>query len=187
MDTTLFEPLLDALKKRRIEVYNERYNSGKGRSLPFGIINRRNYGVGRSRNNKRYPRHYEEALKLGELIASDIPWTTIMINDNYQSLPHYDKGNDGESWVVGFGDYEGGELNVENTKIDIKYKPYKMFAGEKQHWTEPWTGNRYSIVFFRIKLCNKSIAEKYKDYTFKQMDAILGTYEDADSNHKLEL
>ena len=62
-----------------------------------------------------------------------------------------------------------------------------MFAGEKQHWTEPWTGNRYSIVFFRIKLCNKSIAEKYKDYTFKQMDAILGTYEDADSNHKLEL
>ena len=38
-----------------------------------------------------------------------------------------------------------------------------MFAGEKQHWTEPWTGNRYSIVFFRIKLCNKSIAEKYKD------------------------
>lgn len=185
MDEKLFEPLLNALKKKRIEVYSERYNSGKGRSLPFGILNRRNYGLGRSRNNKRYPEHFQEALKLADIIASDIKWTTIMINDNYLALPHKDKNNDGESWIVAFGDYTGGELNVEGVKHDIRYKPFKMNAETQEHWVEPWTGNRYSIVFFRIKL-KGSVKDKYKDYTYKMFDDALGTYSDADSLHKLE-
>ena len=184
MNKEVFEPLLSALKKRRIEIYRERNNSGIGRSLPFGLLNRRNFGLGRSRNNKRYLEHYKEALKLAELVASDIKWTTIMINDNYKALPHYDKNNDGESWIVGFGDYEGGELNIEGEKIDIRYKPYKMDASVKKHWVEDWVGERYTIVFFRVKLL-RPVREKYEGWGFKELNDLLGEYSDSDCLHKI--
>lgn len=185
IDPKIFEPLLDLLKRRPIEVYHERKNSGVGRSLPFGIINRRNFGLGRSRNNKRYDKHYKEMLKIARKLKIDCKWTSIMLNDNYKSLPHYDANNDGISCIVGFGDYENGELNIEGTKYDIKYKPLHMDASKQLHYTEDWTGSRYSIVFFRIKLFNP-VKEKYKDLDFWDMDDILGDYDDADSKHKLD-
>jgi hypothetical protein len=184
IDPAHFTRLLQLLEKKPIEIYTERKNSGTGRSLPFGIINRRNYGLGRSRNNKRYPEHYAEMLKIADEINPDCKWTSIMCNDNYQALPHRDKNNDGISCIVGFGDYSGGELNIEGTLYDIAYKPLHMDASLQTHSTEPWTGKRYSLVFFRIKLKNP-IKEKYKDYGFKELEEALGTYIDADSNHKL--
>ena len=184
IDPIHFERLIELLKKKRIEVYHERKNSGVGRSLPFGILNRRNFGLGRSRNNKRYPEHYKEMLKIAEHLKIDCKWTTIMLNDNYKSLPHYDSNNDGVSCIVGFGDYVGGELNIENEKYDIRYKPLHMDASIQKHFTEDWTGSRYSIVFFRIKLKNP-VKDKYKDWGFYEMDEALGTYDDADCRHKL--
>lgn len=180
-----FNTLLELLKKRPIEVYYERKNSGVGRSLPFGIMNRRNFGLGRSRNNKRYPEHYAEILRLAELMKPDFKWTTLMLNDNYKSLPHRDKNNDGISCIVGFGDYNDGEINVEGKKYDIKYKPLHMMAGEQTHFTEHWTGSRYSLVLFRIKF-NKVTKEKYGQMGFKELDDLLGSYTDADSKHCLK-
>ena len=185
IDPKHFETLLELLKKRPIPIYHERKNSGIGRSLPFGIINRRNFKMGHSRNNKLFPEHYKEMLKLARILKIDCNWTSIMLNDNYKSLPHYDKNNDGVSCIVGFGDYEKGELNIEGKKYDIKYKPLHMDASQQLHFTEDWTGNRYSLVFFRIKL-NKPVKEKYKDMGFWDLDALLGEYEDAAINHRLE-
>lgn len=180
-----FDRLVELLKNKPIEIYRERKNSGIGRSLPFGIINRRNYGLGRSRNNRRYSEHYKEMLKIADLINPNCKWTSIMMNDNYKALPHRDKNNDGISCIVGFGDYIDGELNVEGEKIDIKYKPYHMDASIQTHFTEEWTGCRYSLVFFRIKLKNP-VKEKYKEWGFKDMEDALGEYLDLDSNHKLD-
>jgi hypothetical protein len=184
MDPELFTPLIQLLKKKPIEVYHERKNSGVGRSLPFGILNRRNFGLGRSRNNKRYPKHYEEMLKLAEHINPDFKWTTIMLNDNYKAAPHRDKNNDGISVIVGFGDYEGGELDIEGKKYNIRYNPLHMDAETQTHSTDDWTGCRYSMVLFKIKL-QKPVKEKYGDCGFKELDDALGTYSDADSKHKL--
>lgn len=180
-----FDRLVELLKNKPIEIYRERKNSGIGRSLPFGIINRRNYGLGRSRNNRRYPEHYLEMLKIAEIINPNCKWTSIMMNDNYKTLPHRDKNNDGISCIVGFGDYIDGELNVEGEKHDIKYKPFHMDASIQTHSTDEWTGCRYSLVFFRIKLKNP-VKEKYKEWGFKEMDDALGEYLDLDSNHKLD-
>jgi hypothetical protein len=185
VDPVHFERLIELLKKRRIPVYYERKNSGVGRSLPFGIINRRNYGMGRSKNNRMFPEHYKEMLKIAEILKIDCKWTSIMLNDNYKSLPHRDKNNDGDSCIVGFGDYEGGELNIEGEKYDIKYKPLHMNGSLQTHFTEEWTGCRYSIIFFRIKM-TKKVSEKYKIWDFKQMEEALGEYEDADCHHKLD-
>jgi len=185
IDPAHFERLIELLKKRPIEIYRERKNSGVGRSLPFGIINRRNFGLGRSRNNRRYPEHYAEMLKIAEIIKPDCKWTSIMMNDNYKTLPHRDKNNDGISCIVGFGDYVNGELNVEGDKHDIKYKPFHMDASLQEHYTEEWSGCRYSLVFFRIKLKNP-VKDKYLGFGFKEMDYLLGDYMDLDSKHKLD-
>ena len=74
---------------------------------------------------------------------------------------------------------------TEGKKYDIKYKPLHMDASKQLHFTEPWTGSRYSIVFFRIKLF-KPVKEKYKNLDFWNMDELLGDYDDADSKHKLD-
>jgi hypothetical protein len=185
IDPVHFEKLIELLKKKPIEIYRERKNSGVGRSLPFGIINRRNFGLGRSRNNKRYPEHYAEMIKIAEIINPDVKYTSFMLNDNYPSKPHKDKNNDGVSCIIGFGEYEGGELNVEGKKYNIRYTPLHMDASVQEHFTEPWTGSRYSIVFFRIKMF-KNVKEKYKDIDFWDMDALLGEYDDAAINHKLD-
>jgi len=184
IDPEHFVRLIELLKKKPIEVYYQRNNSGVGRSLPFGIINRRNFGLGRSRNNRRYPEHYKEMLKIAELIKPDFKWTSIMMNDNYKSQPHRDKNNDGISCIVGFGDYTKGELDVEGKKFDIKYKPLHMMAGDQTHFTEDWEGSRYSLVLFRCKL-TKKVKEKYGGLGFKELDELLGTYTDRDCNHKL--
>ena len=184
VDPKHFERLIELLQEKRIPIYHERKNSGIGRSLPFGIINRRNYGLGRARNNRLFPEHYKEIIKIAKIINPDLKYTSFMLNDNYKSLPHRDKNNDGISCIVGFGDYINGELNVEGNKYDIKYKPLHMDASEQLHFTEEWEGKRYSLVFFRIKLKNP-IKEKYKEYGFFEMDEALGVYEDADCFHKL--
>jgi len=185
IDPKHFERLIELLEARPIEVYHERKNTGVGRSLPFGIINRRNYGLGRCRNNNRYPDHYAEMVKIANIINPDVKYTSFMLNDNYSTPPHLDKNNDGTSCIVGFGDYTGGELNVENKKYDIKYTPLHMDASTQLHYTEPWSGKRYSFVMFRIKL-NKTVSKKYGDWDFKMMNEALGDYDDADSLHKLE-
>jgi len=185
IDPKHFERLIELLEKKPIEIYHERKNTGVGRSLPFGIINRRNYKMGHSRNNCRYPEHYKEMLKIARVLKIDCNWTSMMLNDNYSTPPHLDKNNDGTSCIVGFGDYLGGELNVEGKKYDIKYKPLHMDASSQIHYTEAWSGKRYSLVFFRIKLL-KPVKEKYKDKGFWEMDELLGDYEDSASNHKLD-
>jgi len=184
-----FKPLIEILQKKPLPIYYERKNSGVGRSLPFGIINRRNFGLGRSRTNKMYPTVYSELLRLGDKYAKDIKWTSIMLNQNYTTLPHKDKGNDGNSIIIGFGDYTDGKLCLQHDeenieKIDIHYKPFTMDASKTVHFTEPFSGTRYSIVFFRVRLVKK-LKDKYKDYGFRDLDALLGEYDDADCHHKI--
>lgn len=74
------------------------------------------------------------------------------INYNYWTPPHKDSGNVGKSWIIGFGDYEGGETVVEfpegDEEFDIKHN-FTTFDGSLYtHWTKPFEGNRYSIVFY---------------------------------------
>ena len=80
----------------------------------------------------------------------------VQINKNWWSPPHKDSGNVGESSIIGLGDYEGGETVVEypknHTEYDIKNK-FARFNGSKfTHWTKPFEGKRYSLVFYNHKL-----------------------------------
>jgi DNA-binding GntR family transcriptional regulator len=50
------------------------------------------------------------------------------VNDSYLSAPHRDKGNQGESYTVSFGDFTGGALCIEqgdsHVSIDTRHKGY---------------------------------------------------------------
>jgi hypothetical protein len=161
LDPALFAPLLQAYKRYKIPVYGERKNSGRGISQSMGILSRRNYGIGESRNNDSYPDILREARKLASIICPQVPYTTIAVNINYEALTHVDKNNIGPSCVVAFGDYTGGELVVENLQFDIRHRPFTFNASNTPHSVNPITsGVRYSIVFFRQRF-PKWFQEKY--------------------------
>ncbi len=84
----------------------------------------------------------------------------LQINKNWWSPPHKDSGNVGESWIVGFGDYEGGatvvEYENEDVEYDIKYTFTKFDGSKYTHYTSPFDGKRYSIVFYNHKLSLKN-------------------------------
>ena len=50
--------------------------------------------------------------------------------------------------IVGLGRYVGGKLVVEGKSNDIRYKPVEFDGWRERHWTEPFMGERFSLVWF---------------------------------------
>ena len=84
----------------------------------------------------------------------NVKYNSFQINRNFQTMPHKDSNNIGNSLIVGLGDYSNGELmiyeNDEIKKIDIKYKPYIFNGSNILHWTNNYKGDRYSFVSYYI-------------------------------------
>lgn len=80
----------------------------------------------------------------------------VQINKNWWSPPHKDAGNVGYSWICGFGDYEGGNTVVEypdgDVEYDIKHNFTTFNGSEYTHYTLPFEGTRYSLVFYNHTL-----------------------------------
>lgn len=73
------------------------------------------------------------------------------INCNAQFRPHVDSGRGAGqtlSMIVGLGDYSGGELFVEGTSHDIRYKALEFDGWSSRHWTNYYEGERFSLVWF---------------------------------------
>jgi len=102
---------------------------------------------GPSRCNSKFPVLYELIQKLIHLYHPTFAYTTIQVNKNVCSSPHVDKNNVGPSYIIGLGDYTGGDLCIEGKKCNIKNR-WKLFDGTKGHWVEPFDGTRFSLVFF---------------------------------------
>ena len=82
--------------------------------------------------------------------------STIAINRNAQFRPHKDNGagaGQSTSLIVGLGNYTGGELMVEGSKKDIRYNPIEFDGWKQRHWTLPFSGERFSLVWFTPKGC----------------------------------
>lgn len=147
--------ITDMFSKIKIQKSGIRKNINNGKRPESMILGYRKWFVtqefGLSVGTSKNPVLYE---KLKELIASFDPefvFSTITLNRNFLCQPHKDKGNVGDSYIIGFGDYSGGELNIEGVKHDIKYKFLKFDGGKKTHWVEPFEGNRYTAVFYKHK------------------------------------
>uniref|UniRef100_A0A6C0FFT4 Prolyl 4-hydroxylase alpha subunit Fe(2+) 2OG dioxygenase domain-containing protein n=1 Tax=viral metagenome TaxID=1070528 RepID=A0A6C0FFT4_9ZZZZ len=102
----------------------------------------------------KYKKLFNETKKLMRLKDPKFKFTSIQYNKNNRAARHRDAKNVGVSYIVGLGDYTGGELIVfdENeknpVKNDIKDKFYSFNGSKYPHETAPYKGERYTIVFY---------------------------------------
>ena len=77
--------------------------------------------------------------------------THCAINFNARFTPHVDSGTglgQSLSMIVGLGDYNSGEIFVEGTSYPIRYNPLVFDGWKQRHWTNAYTGERFSLVWF---------------------------------------
>jgi hypothetical protein len=146
--------LLSLLAKKCIP----RQTNGSGRSKTFGDHRAATLGLIKGRVTRRYelsafskqnPAIYEEAMRIGRLVCP-FEFNAIHLNHNVVCTRHIDGKNAGESVIVALGDYEGGDLFVDNRgQFNIRYQPLRFHGGKHFHWNNEITsGNKYSLVFF---------------------------------------
>lgn len=79
------------------------------------------------------------------------PSTHCAVNRNAQFTPHVDSGRglgQSVSMIVGLGDYNGGEVIVEGKPYAIRYNALEFDGWRQLHWTAPFVGERFSLVWF---------------------------------------
>ena len=177
-----FSEIIKELERCPLPVNNYRNVSGAGRSQVFGVVNRRCLPPDYSR--LCWGRTYLYKLLL-DFAAKHvkIPFTSITLNQNYKAAPHRDKGNVGLSFLVGFGDYEGGELQMlegsDSGTYNVNRLPITADFSTTLHAVKEYTGNRYSLVFYTAKksghLPAPSVIFQNGKYLFKRGDEIITT------------
>ena len=94
----------------------------------------------------------------------DVTADQVHINKNWLSPKHKDKLNGGDSYIIGLGGYENGELVVEKEDgdhiIDIHNKLYRFNGNKYTHYTKPFEGTRYSLVFYNNKKHKEKVSHK---------------------------
>ena len=146
--------ILQELERQPIAKNGYRTESGKGRSQAFGIVHRRSVPPDYSRWCWIRPYLYKLLLEFAKKHVT-IPFTSITVNDNYAAAKHKDRGNTGDSFLVAFGDYTGGELEIFEGPLkglhDVRYKPIVTDFANTWHAVKPFTGKRYSLVFYTLQ------------------------------------
>lgn len=150
-DCIIINNILEYLKNNKLDINYKRLNSGIGQSQCFGKYRiRKKKGLYDSKNNTKHPKLYELLQQFGnKYVIQHIPeYTSIQVNVNYQSKPHYDR-NSSDSFIVGFGDYSSGSLIINSYKHNICYRPLLFNGKDWLHSTDTFTGNRISIIYFK--------------------------------------
>eukprot|EP00804_Cyclotella_cryptica_P003142 CCRYP_013762-RC/>CCRYP_013762-RC protein AED:0.15 eAED:0.15 QI:123/1/1/1/1/1/5/1764/877 len=134
------------------------FNEGQGgASGSFSVGIMPDGGCSQPKGNVLFPELVRAAFELERALRPDRPpSSTIAINRNAQFRPHTDNGagaGQSNSLIVGLGNYAGGELMVEGVKNDIRYNPIEFDGWKERHWTLPFKGERFSLVWFTPKGC----------------------------------
>ena len=112
---------------------------------------------GQPKSNEEFNDLMKAAFELEIALRPDrAPSSTIAINRNAQFRPHVDSGagaGQSTSLIVGLGDYVGGDLVVEGEQKNIRYKAIEFNGWTQRHWTMPFKGERFSLVWFTPKGC----------------------------------
>jgi len=144
----------------------------------------------------RHPNLTKLLIKLIRREIGEFPFTSIQLNYNYASKPHVDRNNLGPSYIVSFGDHSGGQLWVhrpggetnffypsDGEVISAEYRPgnnylgedlsvqnaWTKFDGTKLHFTRPFQGERYSLIFFTCDRCcsaEQAVKRKFAEVGF---------------------
>jgi len=99
-----------------------------------------------------YPELMNVFKEYRDLYFSDFDFNNVMINKNYPVKRHKDASNVGESVLLTFGDYTGGETKIEfgvDMFINTNCNPCKFDGSQYYHSVMPFEGERYALVFFK--------------------------------------
>ena len=168
----LFPKILEAFRSMKWKKNYDRKNASDGPcdSISFGIVNRFQYGncgvfgLYPSSNNANHPHVFQLLTELADAIG--FKCTTFCVNRNFKCKMHRDKVNEGDSIIVALGDFTGGELIIEDDSdgvegvehlFDIKYKFLQFDGAKYRHGTEPFDGERYSIVMYTPAACKSKV------------------------------
>jgi diketogulonate reductase-like aldo/keto reductase len=79
------------------------------------------------------------------------PSACCAVNCCARFMPHKDSGaGNGQqiSCIVALGDFSGGALAVEGEIKQVRYQPLEFDGWAQRHWTLPFAGERFSLVWF---------------------------------------
>lgn len=174
-----FVDIYNELKRKPLDVNKYRDTAGIGRSQTFGVVNKRCLPPDASRQNWLRPKLYHHLLEFAEKHVP-IAFNAITVNQNYRAEPHRDKHNRGQSFLVAFGDFIGGELEFhEGPRLgihNIRHKPIIENFSTYIHSVRPFEGERFSLVFYQFwtprlqELPPFSVREEDGDYFFYRGD-----------------
>jgi len=179
LDESAFRPLMDHLSKKNIQMNRYRKSVGDGRSQCFGMVRKRSMAPDLSRQSWLDPQLHYLLMKFAALNVP-IPFTSIQVNDSLKCASHKDKHNEGDSYIVGFGQYTGGELILkDHGEFNIRHRPLLFNGSEIEHETKDFTGRRWTIVFHTLVSPPKfPMIRKLSDYeaVFKDDSYVIAWY-----------
>ncbi|CAE7323490.1 Zdhhc9 [Symbiodinium natans] len=130
--------------------------------------------TGLSDASKKNPNLARLLSKFCQDAHASFQFTSIQVNKNYAARPHVDKNNLGNSFIIGLGDYKGGDLwahdddgdvllelsesirSMHHYRAGMSYRGrtfdihcrWQSFDGNRLHYARPFEGTRYSLVFY---------------------------------------
>ncbi len=119
-------------------------------SMTFGYVNRPYHGYVQAKSNTDYPMVHQYLKDYIKSIDPNFKYNSITLNKNILCKPHKDRGNIGNSLIIGCGNYTGGNLVVDDIEYDIKGKPL-IFDGSNQiHYNKDFKGDRYTVIYYNV-------------------------------------
>ena len=106
-----------------------------------------------SRHNKKHKALLAATKSFLRSHDSGYKFEAVTINKNHAAAKHTDNNNRGHSYIIGLGNYTGGELVFSDKKSpyhgthNIKNKWLK-FVGDTPHYVKPFKGTRYTLVYY---------------------------------------
>tara|TARA_R100000278_G_C5443494_1_gene154545 strand:- start:68 stop:658 length:591 start_codon:yes stop_codon:yes gene_type:complete len=110
-----------------------------------------------------YPEYMDIFQEFVGTYVEDFEFNQIVINKNFEIMPHKDASNVGVSYIIGLGEYTNGDLVVDyedyEERHNIRHKFYTFDGSKYTHWVEPFEGERFTLVFYNsgIKLKKNNI------------------------------
>lgn len=177
LDASAFHPLLEHLSKKNIQMNKYRRGVGIGRSQCFGMVRKRSMSPDLSRQSWLDPRLHYLLMKFALVnLPPDFTFTSIQVNDSYMCEAHFDKHNRGNSYIVAFGSYTGGELVLKDNgdkEYNIRHRPMLFDGSLTEHYTKEFTGKRYSLVYHTLVPPTKfPMIRKLEDYEAVVKDGV---------------
>lgn len=151
------QPIQDYLDTHALAKNHYRKLVGDGISQCLGIVGKRCLPPDLSRQSWLHPKLHQLLIDFGKkYVDQHIKYTSIQVNVNFPCKPHKDINNVGESYIVAFGSYIGGELNINGFDYNIHQRGLLFDGSQLEHYTKQWVcGSRYSIVYHSLAPKNR--------------------------------